>query len=135
MCGTNVRGRFMSSEPVGSIPSPHGALAAAAAPRRAMVLLMIVTTAAIFIGLFVILYLRWAGAQEPSSALIVAGPPVFDGVEIIVEGVALSEPYRVVVGPKTGHVIPFYLDRGSYTLRVARDDKTIYSGDFVMNYN
>jgi hypothetical protein len=122
----------MSSEPAGSIQSPPSAVAAS--PRRAVVLLMIFSTAVLFVGMFVVLYIRWSGAEEPSSAIIVAATPAFDGAELIVEGVALAEPYRAIVGDRNGHIIPFYLDRGSYTLRVSRDDKTIYSGDFVLNY-
>jgi hypothetical protein len=122
----------MSQEPVESAETRTTA-PAADAPRRALVLAMIFATGVIFVALFSILYFRWAGAQEPSSAIIVAATPAFDGAEIIVEGVALAAPYRVIIGER--REIPFYLDRGSYTLRVVRDAKTIYSGDFVLRRN
>jgi hypothetical protein len=104
-------------------------------PRRALVLLMILTTAALFVGLFAVLYLKWAGAQEPSSALVVTATPAFDGAEIVVEGVALPKPYRVRVDARRRKSIPFYLDRGSYTLRITLDDQPIYSYDFILEAN
>ncbi len=124
----------MSADPTGPVqyaPPTQPNAPSADAPRRLLVLFMILSTAVIFVALFAILYFRWAGAQEPSSMMIVVATPAFDGAEVVVEGVALPEPYRVTVG-RTGRVIPFYLDRGSYTLRVLRDEKTIYSADFPL---
>ena len=67
--------------------------------------------------------------------MIVAVTPAFDGAEIVVEGIALPQPYKVTVGTRSGRLIPFYLDRGSYTLRVSRDEKTIYTADFPLQSN
>lgn len=96
---------------------------------------MILSTAVIFVALFAVLYFRWAQAQEPSSVIIIQATPAFDGTEIAIEGIALPAPYKVTVGPRPGRTIPFYLDRGSYTLRVSRDEKTIYAADFPLKNN
>src|SRR5690349_5813380 len=126
----------MSTTPTGPAPvDPPTAPNVAreeATPRRAMVVFMIMATAALFVGLFAVLYFKWSGAQEPSSALVVGVTPAFEGAELVVEGVALAEPYRVRVDARRGKSIPFYLDRGSYTLRVMVDDRQIYSNDFVL---
>ncbi len=124
----------MSPEPVDSnaTPPPDGPHDA---PRQVIVLFMILVTAVIFVALFAILYFRWAGSQEPSSVMIVTATPAFEGTEIIVEGVALPAPYRVIVGSRDGQQFPFYLDRGSYTLRIVRDDQALYAGDFLMQHN
>ncbi len=110
----------------------HTAIPPTDAPRRAVVLVMIFTTAVIFVGLFAILYYRWASEQEPSSVMIIAATPAFDGAEISIDGIALPQPYRVTLGEAPGRVIPFYLDRGSYTLLISRDGHTIYSANFAL---
>ena len=125
----------MSGEPVQNHTQPTAPAASADAPRRAIVLTMIVATAVIFIGLLTILYVRWAGLEEPSSVMLVSATPAFAGSEIIIEGVALRAPYRVTVGDVEGQQFPFYLDRGSYTLRIVRDDKPLYSADFLIQHN
>jgi hypothetical protein len=129
----------MSTVPTGPGPgepatAPLTTSAEAPPPRRALVLLMILATAALFVGLFAVLYFKWAGAQEPSSALVVTTTPAFNGAEIVVEGVALPKAYRVRVDARRKS-IPFYLDRGSYTLRITLDDQPIYSYDFILEAN
>lgn len=125
----------MSAEPAGPIATPPPSAPPPDAPRRAMVLFLILATAGVFVALFAVLYFRWAGAQEPSSVVVVSATPAFEGTEIVVEGVALQQPYRVTVGSRPGNSIPFYLDRGSYTLRIVRDEKTMYSADFLIQHN
>ncbi|HEV2296202.1 MAG TPA: hypothetical protein VGR35_20325 [Tepidisphaeraceae bacterium] len=125
----------MSTEPAGPIPAPPQHALQQESPRRTLVLLFIFATAIIFIVLLAVLFFRWAGAQEPSSVVVVQATPAFDGAEIIVEGVALRAPYRVTVDSWPESSIPFYVDRGSYTLRIVRDEQTLYSGDFVIRHN
>jgi hypothetical protein len=130
----------MSTSPAGPEPAQYQHPTTATAPsadaqRRTLVKLLIFATATIFVGLFAVLYFRWAGAQEPSSAIVVTTTPAFDGTEIVIEGIALPEPYRVTVGSRPGSSIPFYLDRGSYTLRIVSGDRTIYSADFSLEAN
>ena len=128
----------MSAEPAGPTPltpPPHASATPGDSPRRRLVLFLIAATAALFLGLFAILYLRWSGAQEPSSAILVSTTPAFEGADLIVEGVALPEPYRVTVGQRKGRDVPFYLDRGSYTFRIALGERTIYSADFSLRQN
>ncbi|MGB7159967.1 MAG: hypothetical protein WBD40_18015 [Tepidisphaeraceae bacterium] len=105
------------------------------APKRVVVVSLIILTAVIFVGLFTVLYVRWASSDEPSSALIVSVTPAFEGAEIEVGGVALAQPHKVIVGGRNSKTIPFYLDRGSYTIRISRDAKEIYSADFFINPN
>ncbi len=100
-----------------------------------LVLFMILATAVLFIALFAVLYFRWARSQEPSSVMIVEATPAFDGAEIVVDGIALPAPYRVTVGTRASREIPFYLDRGSYTLQVMQGEKTIYAADFPLQTN
>jgi len=128
----------MSITPTGPGLVEHSAVPttpSAEGPRRALVLGMILATAMLFVALFAVLYFKWSGAQEPSSALVVVTTPAFEGAEIVVEGVALPEPYRVRVDARRGKSIPFYLDRGSYTLRVVFDDREVYSSDFMLEAN
>jgi hypothetical protein len=129
----------MSTAPTGPAPDPPPPASAPtpgeATPRRALVLLMIMATAGLFVGLFAVLYFRWSGAQEPSSALVVSITPAFGGAESIVDGIALTKPYRVRVDARRGKSIPFYLDRGSYTLRVMFDERQIYASDFILDTN
>jgi hypothetical protein len=129
----------MSTDPIGPAPADPSTASTPtpgeATPRRALVLFMIMATAALFVGLFAVLYFKWSGAQEPSSALVVGVTPAFEGAELVVEGVALAAPYRVRVDARRGKSIPFYLDRGSYTLRVMVDDRQIYANDFILDAN
>lgn len=128
----------MSIEPPGPIQhaSPTQANAPPAdAPRRALVLFFILTSAAIFVALFAILYVRWARAEEPSSVLIVEATPAFAGAEVEVDGIALPNPYKVRVEDRGSWMIPFYLDRGSYTLRISRDGHSILNADFPLQHN
>src|SRR5688500_10117766 len=116
----------MSAKPAETFQSPPAPPPAVPtdAPSRAVVLFMILATAAVFVSLFVVLYVRWARAHEPSSVMIVEATPAFDGAEIVVDGMALAAPYKVTVGARPDRIIPFYLDRGNYTVRVSRDEKT-----------
>jgi hypothetical protein len=129
----------MSTAPTGpapdQLPPASAPTPGEATPRRALVLLMIMATAGLFVGLFAVLYFRWSGAQEPSSALVVVTTPAFDGAEIVVDGIALPKPYRVRLGARTGKSVPFYLDRGSYTLRITYDGRDIYTSDFIIEAN
>jgi hypothetical protein len=127
----------MSAEPAGPTQPtpPHPAATPGDSPRRTLVLFLIAATALLFLALFTVLYLRWSGAQEPSSAIVVSTTPAFEGAELIVEGIALPEPYHVTVGKRSGRDVPFYLDRGSYTLRIVFGDRTIYTADFALGQN
>jgi hypothetical protein len=119
----------MSGEPIGSdLSSSHThAPLPADAPRRALVLFFILATAAIFVTLFAVLYYRWSGAEEPSSVIVVATTPAFEGAEITVTGGTLPKPYVVKVPDRSSRSLPFYVDPGVYTITVSRDGKTIYT--------
>ena len=96
------------------------------APRRTIVLLLIVITAVIFVALFAVLYLRWSGAEEPSSIIVVTATPAFEGAEITVDGSTLAKPYKVTIPPGNVRPLPFYVEHGMYTVTLSRDGKTIY---------
>jgi hypothetical protein len=126
----------VSGEPVQNHADPAVPTAAPAdAPRRAVVLFMILATAVLFVGLFVILYVRWAGSEEPSSVVVVSATSAFAGSQIVIEGFALRAPYQVTVGSGDREIFPFYLEPGSYTLRVVRDDASVFSDDFPLQKN
>jgi hypothetical protein len=118
----------MSGEPIGSDLSSHThAPLPADAPRRVLVLFFILATAAIFVTLFAVLYYRWSGAEEPSSVIVVATTPAFEGAEITVTGATLPKPYVVKVPDRNSRSLPFYVDHGMYTITVSRDGKTIHT--------
>ena len=118
----------MSGEPLGSdLSSNTHAPLPPDAPRRALVLFFILATAVVFVTLFAVLYYRWAGAEEPSSIIMVATTPAFEGAEITVSGVTLPKPYVAKVADDHTRSLPFYVDQGMYTITVSRDGKTIHT--------
>jgi len=121
--GTDANG---ASRPAAAPPADQ--------PRRAVVLIMIALTTVIFVGLFSILYVRWSRSEVPSSVLVVSVTPAFEGAVIEVSAITLPKPYVVTVRGNE-RVIPFYLDGGTYTLRVSRDGQQIFSNDFFINPN
>ena len=125
----------MSGEPIGVDPTSASQAQAPLpgdGPRRVLVLAMIVATAVVFVALFTILYYRWAGAEEPSSVIVVAITPAFEGFDVVVDGGSLSQPYRITVPDHSHRSLPFYVDHGLYTVKVEREGKVLYRTDIPL---
>ncbi len=91
---------------------------------------MILATVLLFIAAQGLLFYRWVTVREPNSVLVVIGSEALRGAEVKVEGVGLHKPYQVKIGDAERLTLPFYLDRGTYTLTVTMNGETIYHLDF-----
>ncbi|MEA2708220.1 MAG: hypothetical protein QOF78_821 [Phycisphaerales bacterium] len=73
----------------------------------------------LFIATAGLLYLRWATMREPTCVLIVEAPAALRGAEVTVDGINVLQAHKVVIGVGERFAIPFYLDYGRYSVRVA----------------
>ena len=122
----------MSSETSRPPPAPaagthanNPAAAAAPPPGRGFTVLTIAVTALLFAGMLTLLFYRWATNREPTSVIVVEGTPKFDGVDVTVDGVRLRKPYTATLSADRNYTLPFYLDKGFYTVHVTQRGRTV----------
>jgi hypothetical protein len=99
-------------------------------PGRTFTLLMIALTALLFAGMLALLFYKWATNREPTSVIVIEGTPKFEGAEVTVDGVRLNAPYTAKLTADRKFTMPFYLDKGLYTVRVTKDGRTVMEADF-----
>lgn len=103
---------------------------AASPPRGTFIVLMILVTAALFAVMVSLLFYNWATSREPSSVMVVEGTAKFDGTVVTIEGVGLDHPYTGTLSADRNYHMPFYLDRGIYTIRLTQGGRTLMQTDF-----
>lgn len=94
---------------------------------------MIALTAVICIAMVAVLFYRWVSLAEPEYMLIIAGTPAWAGATVTVDNVTLQKPHVRTLGGENGLKLPFYLDRGTYTVRIERDGETIIDDEVFID--
>jgi len=107
--------------PEGEEPAPlkatfRGPLAAAS----------VVMAAILFVLAIVLLYYRWVTVTQPNSLVEVQGNSALTGAVVTVRGPGLKAPLVTTLDPQDGYRPRFFLNRGSYTLTVTRDDEPVF---------
>lgn len=112
----------MSQEPTSTEvapPAPRG--------RQAVVIAGIIAVGVVFGAVVMALWYRSAFLAQPTptALLVFEATPEFDGTSIVIEGLELPEPRRVVVTADGPMVFRFPLPAGTYSIRIVEKDKTI----------
>jgi hypothetical protein len=79
-----------------------------------------------------VLFYRWVNGKEPNSVLIIAATPAFDGTEVTIEGVDMPQPFHATINGADGYKLPFFVNRGSYRVRLERDGKKFFEGEVML---
>jgi hypothetical protein len=93
---------------------------------------MIVVTALLVIGMVGVLFYRWVNGQEPNSVLIIAATPAFEGTEVTIDGVDMPEPFHATINRADGYRLPFFVNRGSYRVRLEKDGQQFFEGEVML---
>jgi hypothetical protein len=115
-----------TAAPSPSRPPQHG-------ERRAVVGIGIALASLLFIAASGMLYLRWATVREPMCFFIVEASTALRGAEVTVDGVKLLKPHAITIGRGERFAIPFYLDYGTYTVRVTMNGETVVDTEVVLD--
>jgi hypothetical protein len=108
---------------------------AAPGERRALVRFGIALAAALFVAAAGVLYLRWATMREPMCVFIVEATDALRGAEVAVDGINIAEPHTATIGRGERFAIPFYLDYGTYTVRVTMNAVAIVETEVTLDHN
>jgi hypothetical protein len=99
---------------------------------RAFVRLWIAVAVLIFLGAIALIAYRWLVTEEPSSVLILDGSPALRGAEAQVQRPDQLEPFKSVFGDPVGFSLPFYLDPGTYQVRVMMNGEQIFQTEVTL---
>ena len=129
------------SQATGASPSPASPASPASVPpetshpreRRLAVGIGIALAALVFVAAAGLLYLRWATMREPTCIFIVEASPSLRGAEVTVDGVKLVRAHKSTIGAGERFSIPFYLDYGTYSVRVTMNDAVVFESDVVFD--
>jgi len=91
-------------------------------PSPRFVRLMILLTILLFLVAVAILAMRWLRTTEPAVELLVIGNDALSGAQATVRVVDEQTPYTSTFGDGGRYALPFYLDPGSYIVRVTTRD-------------
>jgi hypothetical protein len=100
--------------------------------RKVFVRLAMAAAGLVFVLTAGILYYRWASTIEPTTMVVVIGDESMRGVEVTVEGLGIAQPYHAVFGERERFALPFFLDPGSYRVRVSRGDRVLFQSNVVV---
>jgi len=126
---------------VPSSPSSPSSPAAAAASspepteRRTAVGIGIALASIVFVAAAGLLYVRWATMHEPTCIFIVQAPNSMRGAEVTVDGVKLLRPHTTMIGAGERFAIPFYLDYGTYSVRISMNDATLFERELTFDHD
>ena len=97
-------------------------------PRRGTTLAFIAIVAALFVGMFTVLWYRswWKQPAAPSARFVVQGDVEHDGMLIHIEGDRLPNPLEATLAKDQNYTVAFSLPAGSYTIRITRDGRLYY---------
>ncbi len=114
----------------------HEAPAPALAPQegRTVVRIGIALAALLFIGTSGLLYLRWATMREPTCIFIVEAPVALRGAEVTVDALfGRPQSWTVTIGRGERFAMPFYLEYGTYNVRVTLKDATVFESEIKLD--
>ena len=125
-------------------PAPHDAATDAEQPdqqhppasapdRRAVVRVGIALAALLFLAASGVLYLRWATMREPMCVFIVEAPTTLRGAEVTVDGINIAKPHTATIGRGERFAIPFYLEYGTYRVRITMNGAGIGETEVVLS--
>ena len=118
---------------VAAPPPPAPAAASRQPERRLAVGAGIALAGLLFIATAGVLYVRWATMREPTCVLIVEAPHALNGAEVSVDGVNIPHgPHKLTIGAGGRLAAPFYLEPGTYEIRVRLNDEPVYSGELTL---
>ena len=103
--------------------------------RRPFVLAMIGLAATIFLIAATLLYYHWAAMREPNCILVVNFSPDLKGADVNVDGFPLTHSLSAKVGENDRYALPFYLDAGTYTVKVTLAGEKQYERDIAVSRN
>ena len=92
------------------------------APHRAFARVMILLTAAVALVMLATVAIPWLTQIEPTSFIEVVGDPSHENCEMAVEGYGLSKPLYATLSKQNGYRVRFFLDEGSYSVRLRAPD-------------
>ena len=117
------------------VAAPGERAGGGAGERRALVRFGIALAAALFVAAAGVLYLRWATMREPMCVFIVEAPDALRGAEVAVDGINIAEPHTATIGRGERFAIPFYLDYGTYMVRVTMNGVAIVETEVTLDHN
>jgi hypothetical protein len=94
-------------------------------PSARFVRVMILLTILLFLLAAGVIAMRWLRTTEPAVELLVVGNDALSGAEASVRAVDETTPYTSTFGKGGRYALPFYLDPGSYIVRVTKDGEVI----------
>ncbi len=106
------------------MPQERSDLSSTEASGRLVAFFIVLTFILFFAAASVIAY-HWFTTSEPNSVLIIQASHPLAGARVQVKGIDFPVEYDSVIGEGDRYTLPFYLDAGSYTLRITKDDKTL----------
>jgi hypothetical protein len=118
-----------------SAPNPSTENGASPLPPRdrgAFVITMIAIATLLFVATEGLLYYRWATMVEPTCVLIVETNESLRGAEIQVDGLPLAAPHKVIIGAGDRFSVPFYLEPGTYTVKIKVNDTDVFSSQVTL---
>jgi hypothetical protein len=89
-------------------------------------LLFVFTTAVIFY--------QGVRSVEPNAVILVSGSEPFRGAEVTVEGLGQTA-YQAIIGEHDKFELPFFVDAGSYTVTVKKDERVMFRGNVAAQRN
>ena len=95
---------------------------------------MIAIAALLFVSTAGVLYYRWTAMREPSCVLVVETAPNLRGAEITVDGIMLPQAHKVTIGDNDRYSIVFYLDPGTYSVKVMLAGESQFEGELVLEH-
>jgi hypothetical protein len=87
---------------------------------------MILIAVLLFVATEILLYYRWATMIEPTCVLVLYTGPQLKGAQVVVDGVLLPQPHKLIVGEGDRYALPFYVEPGLYTIKVKQNDQIVF---------
>jgi hypothetical protein len=116
-----------------NLPEEVAAPALKSAFRGPLAVASVTLAAILFVLAIVLLYYRWVTVTQPSSMVEVQGTSALAGAVVSVSGPGLKAPL-VTTLDEGDHFRPrFFLNRGSYTVTVIRDDEPYFQQHFFLD--
>lgn len=105
-------------------PPPH-------TPRRSAYILGLITLTGLMVLLMLgLLYYRWLGVVEPTTAIVFEGDETVAGTEIVVDGGA--KRIEVTLDENNNYVTPVLLVPGDYTVTARHDGRVMLRQNFTL---
>lgn len=100
--------------------------------RQGRIYFYITAAAVLFLITEALLYYRWSTMTEPSCVLVIDASPTLKDVQITVTG-ALTPPLKATIGESDRYAIPFYLDPGTYEVKLSLQDDQFFESRVTLS--